>query len=132
MKKILFIILFALPHLSIAQEEKPEEIQAQVLIFADQMPEFPGGIENLNKFLGNHLVYPDDLRKKNIEGKVVLKFIVDTAGNIINIESLIKAPQAFVDEAIRVVKLMPRWTPGEHNGKKAFVQYVLPVRYQLR
>ncbi len=102
------------------------------LTFAEQMPEFPGGVEELYKYLGKNIQYPQMARENSIEGKVVLTFVVDKDGKISNIESAGKKLGWGCDEeAVRVVKSMPAWTSGKQNGKAVIVKFTLPIRFQL-
>jgi protein TonB len=106
--------------------------EAEILTFAEQMPDFPGGVEELYRYLGKNIQYPPLARENSIEGKVVLTFVVDKDGKISNIESAGKKLGWGCDEeAIRVVKSMPAWTPGKQNGKPVIVKYTLPIRFQL-
>ena len=107
--------------------------QAQeVMTFAEQMPEFPGGPDEMNKFLSKNIVYPPLARDNGIEGKVILAFVVSTDGKISGIEKLGKPLGWGCDEeAIRVLKSMPPWTPGKQNGKPVNVKFTLPIRFQL-
>jgi periplasmic protein TonB len=95
-------------------------------------PEFPGGMKEGAKWLSNHLEYPAMAVRMGIEGKVVVEFTVDENGKISDatvIESLHKLCD---QEAIRLVKSMPAWTPGEKNGIKTARKYTLPIRFVLQ
>jgi TonB family protein len=130
MKKLFLMILFALPIIGIAQKERDEN-NKEILIFAEQMPEFPGGVQALYKYLGKNIRYPLDMRKQKVEAKVIATFVVDAKGRIKNIEVVNKVPQQFADETIRVLKRMPVWIPGKQNGKPVNVKYTLPVDFRL-
>lgn len=98
----------------------------------EQMPEFPGGISALGRFLSTHIRYPTEAEENGIQGRVILKFIVEKNGKISNIKVL-KSIDPFLDrEAIRVVNSMPNWKPGIENGKYVRVEYVLPVTFRLQ
>jgi len=104
----------------------------EILTFAEQMPEFTGGTEEMYKFLGKNIMYPAQARENSIEGKVVLTFVVGADGKISQIEQVGKKLGWGCDEeAIRVVKNMPAWTPGKQNGKAVTVKFTLPIRFQL-
>jgi protein TonB len=95
-------------------------------------PEFPGGMAECAKWLSRHLEYPAMAVRMGIEGKVVVEFMVDENGKISDatiIESLHKLCD---QEAIRLVKSMPAWTPGEKNGVKTTRKYTLPIRFVLQ
>lgn len=99
--------------------------------FVSKRPEFPGGEEALMAYLSENLKYPRLALENNIQGIVVIRFVVDTEGRISNVEILKDIGGGCGAEAMRVVKSMPAWTPGEHNGVKVNVRFVLPVRFQL-
>ncbi|OYU95240.1 MAG: energy transducer TonB [Bacteroidetes bacterium B1(2017)] len=104
----------------------------EILTFAEQMPEFAGGTEELYKYLSKNIQYPPLARENSIEGKVVLTFVVGSDGKISQIEQVGKKLGWSCDEeAIRVVKNMPPWTPGKQNGKAVVVKFTLPIRFQL-
>ena len=96
------------------------------------MPEFAGGTEEMYKYLGKNIMYPPNARENSVEGKVVLTFVVGADGKISQIEQVGKKLGWGCDEeAIRVVKSMPAWTPGKQNGKAVTVKFTLPIRFQL-
>lgn len=108
---------------------KPKEV---VFDFVSQKPEFPGGEEALMAYLTDNLKYPRVALENNIQGTVAIRFVVDTQGRISSAEILKDIGGGCGAEALRVVKSMPHWTPGEQNGVKVHVRYVLPVRFRLR
>lgn len=131
---LLVILIFFLYPVS-AQElntKKEKKGDTTLFLFAEQMPEFPGGENELSKFLANNIKYPKSAQNNGIEGRCILTFVVCDDGKICKIESVgKKLGWGLEDEAIRVVKAMPAWTPGKQNGKPVFVAYTLPIRYQL-
>ncbi len=101
------------------------------LCIIDSMPEFPGGLLKMTEFLSNNIIYPKKARRDEVEGRLVLSFVVDKSGKIQNI-LVIKSVRADLDnEAIRVVKNMPKWKPGVQKGSCVQVQYQLPVMFKL-
>jgi TonB family protein len=95
------------------------------------IPEFPGGQTALQQFLADNIRYPALARENNIQGTVVLSFVIDKDGSANNISVLRDPGGGCGKEAARVVSLMPRWTPGQANGKPVRVKYTLPVRFRL-
>jgi protein TonB len=104
----------------------------EILTFAEQMPEFSGGTEEMYKYLSKNIAFPPLARENGVEGKVVLTFVVGSDGKISQIEQVGKKLGWGCDEeAVRVVKGMPSWTPGKQNGKPVTVKFTLPIRFQL-
>ena len=102
-----------------------------VLQFAELMPEFPGGSQSMQEFIKNNLNYPDLAKENNIEGKVYLKFVVRSTGEIDNIQIARGVHKVLDTAAIELVKKMPRWNPGVQNGKIVPVYFILPVVFRL-
>lgn len=106
------------------EDAKTEKVYDKV----DQMPEFKGGIEKLYEFMGSSLKYPEEA--KDVEGVVHVSFVVNSKGKVekVNLE---KGINTYMDnEALRVVKSMPNWTAGKHEGKNVSVKMVLPISYK--
>lgn len=103
----------------------------KVFTIVEMMPEFPGGNAMFNKFIKENLRYTteDSLPGK---GKVYVTFIVTKDGTLCNPKIIRGIRQDLDDEALRVVKLMPKWTPGKQNGVPVNVQYNLPVKFTLK
>ena len=103
----------------------------EVYITPEKMPEFPGGEQALYEFLAKNIKYPQAAKDSNIQGKVFVQFVVEKDGSITNAKVGRDIGGGCGEEALRVVKMMPKWTPGELGGQKVRVQYVLPVKYEL-
>ncbi len=126
-----FLFLFSL-NIGFSQNQRNIEKDTTVLTFAEQMPEFPGGNDSMYRFLSRNIHYPALARENGIEGRCILTFVVCDNGTICNIESVgRRAGWGLDEEAIRVIKAMPAWTPGKQNGKPVFVKFTLPIRYEL-
>lgn len=97
----------------------------------EQQPEFPGGEMALMKFIKENLHYPEQCVKDSIEGRVTLSFSIEKDGSITNIKVMRSPHEVLSQEAIRIVKLMPKWKPGGVNGKIKKVKYVLPITFRL-
>ncbi len=105
----------------------------KVFQFVEQMPSFPGGQEALMKYLSDHIRYPAIARENGIQGTVVVQFVVNTDGTIVNVKTVgQKKGGGLEEEAVRVVKGMPKWTPGKQNGRSVRVQFSLPIRFKLQ
>lgn len=99
---------------------------------SEQMPEFEGGHSALFEFLGKNIVYPVKARKNGIEGTVYIQFTVDENGSVITPEIRKGVSPELDEEALRVVKTMPRWTPGIKQGKAVKTEYTLPIKFKLQ
>jgi len=97
----------------------------------DKMPEYPGGINALIDYIGKNLQYPKEAMEKGIQGKVIIRFVVNTSGKVEKSEVLRSVDAEIDNEALRIVNTMHQWTPGEQNGKKVSVYYVLPIKFKL-
>lgn len=110
--------------------DEPEE--PEIFVIVEEMPSFPGGEQKLYSFLTNNIKYPKIASNQGIEGNVVLTFVVTETGSITDIKVLRDIGGGCADEAIRVVKLMPKWNVGKQRGKPVKVQFNLPIGFTLR
>jgi len=106
--------------------------EGTVFEVVEQMPEFPGGLPALMRFLSENIKYPVLAQKAGTQGKVTIRFIVDTEGNITNPEVVQGVDPLLDAEAIRVIAGMPKWKPGKQRGEVVNVQYALPVTFRLQ
>lgn len=97
----------------------------------EKMPSFCGSDDALIKFLVENLKYPEAAKKNNIQGKVFVNFIVRADGSVTDVKVMKGIGGGCDEEAVRVVKLMPKWTPGMNKGKAVDVAYVLPIKFAL-
>ena len=104
----------------------------QVFMVVEQMPQFPGGQEALMKFLAQNLRYPEEARKAAIQGRVIASFVVRKDGSLTDIEVMRGVNPSLDDEAIRVIKSMPKWEPGKQRGQAVSVKYTVPVTFRLQ
>lgn len=96
------------------------------------MPEFPGGQEALFRFIANNITYPSKAHFRGIHGKVLLQFIVGKDGSILNVEVIKSVHRSLDEEALRVIKIMPKWKPGTKEGEPVFVRYQVPINFQIQ
>lgn len=102
-----------------------------VLRTVEQIPEFPGGIVQFMKWLTRNLRYPPQAQQQKIQGKVVVSFIVNKDGSI-SAPTIVKSVDPMLDnEAMRVVKMMPRWKPGLEKGKPCRTMFAIPINFVL-
>ncbi len=110
--------------------ELPEEDNT-AFITVEVQPSFMGGNSEMYKFLGKNLKYPTAAQRANIQGKVFLSFIVEKDGSITDIETMKGIGFGCDEEAMRVVKLMPKWIAGKQNGRNVRVKFTIPVFFRL-
>jgi len=106
---------------------------AKIEQIAEEEPEFPGGRSAMMKFLSEHLVYPQIAIAENKSGKCYLQFVVEKDGSITNVvvkKGVPDCPECD-KEAVRVVKLMPNWSPAKSDGKAVRTYFMLPVVFKL-
>ena len=131
MKKLLFFLILGFTTLTTARAQNTDTPCGKVFQVVEQMPQFPGGQAAMMKFIADSLRYPSVACENRIEGRVVVQFVVDCEGNILN-PLVVWSVDPFLDrEAIRLVKLMPKWTPGTQNGKPVNVIGLVPVIFKL-
>lgn len=103
----------------------------EVMRVVEQLPEFPGGMVEFMKWLTRNLRYPDIAQKQRIEGKVVVTFIVNKDGTIAN-PKVQKPVNRYLDgEALRVVRMMPKWKPGMIDKKTCRTMFAIPINFKL-
>jgi len=110
-------------------EEISEE--AEVFTVVEQSPEFPGGADKLNRYLTDNLHYPDEAKMNSISGTVYVQFVIDKKGQISDAKVLRGIGSGCDEEALRVIKAMPRWKPGMQRGKPVRVAFNMPVKFSL-
>lgn len=93
------------------------------------MPEYPGGMGALFQYLGDNVAYPKTAQEAGIGGRVLVAFVIDREGNVVEPAIAQSIDPALDAEALRVVKAMPRWTPGKQDGKTVRVKFTLPIQF---
>ena len=133
MKKTLFLVIFTLfcigniQALHVADEDIPRDPNV-----VEYMPEFPGGMTELMKFIQKNMRYPKIAIKKGIEGRVICQFVVEKDGSLSEICVVRSSGEASLDkEAVRIFASMPKWTPGKQHGTPVRVKYTAPVNFRL-
>jgi periplasmic protein TonB len=109
-----------------------EEEDNVVFQVVETMPSFPGGDASLFKFLGDNVKYPVIAQENGIQGRVICQFVVNKDGSIVDVEVVRPVDPSLDKEAIRVIKSMPKWSPGKQRGKSVRVKYTLPVNFKLQ
>lgn len=113
------------------QKEAEAEDPNKIYDNAEVMPEYPGGQVALMRYIAQNVKYPKSAQENGTQGKVVVQFVVDTDGSIINAYVLTSVDPDLDTEALRVIKSMPRWTPGKQKGKNVRVKYAVSVKFRL-
>ncbi len=133
MKKLFLIMILAVISFTTAgAQNKAEANSGKVYEAPEVMPEYPGGVPKLMEFLSANVRYPVEAQKSKIEGRSVIGFVVEGDGSISNISVTRGSYPLLDDEAIRVVKEMPKWKPGMIKGKPVRVKFNLPIYFRLK
>ena len=112
------------------EEEEVEE--QQIFQVVEEMPEFPGGMGECMKWLGKNIKYPTISQENGVQGRVIIQFVVNKDGSIVDAQ-VARGVDPYLDkEALRVVGQMPKWKPGKQRGKEVRVKYTLPVMFRLQ
>lgn len=139
MKKFLFllsIMLFSTTLVS-AQVREDGDItnldngDEQIYDHPEKIAQFPGGMDAYVTWMSANFHYPEKAIRKNVEGRVVLSFIVNKQGKIKDIKVLQRLSPECDKEAVRMVKAMPRWFAAEHQGRKVNCRFIMPVEFKL-
>ena len=104
----------------------------EVFICTETPPSFRGGYDAMQKFLQENVVYPPEALKDSIQGRVIVEFLIDTLGYIGEVKVVHSVHELLDAEAVRVVKTLPRFSPGRQAGKAVSVRYTLPVTFKLQ
>ena len=116
----------------IVEEKHPEPVKEEVFTAVEQMPQFPGGEAELLKYIGSHIKYPTMAAENNIQGRVVVKFVVGKDGRVGEVVVVRGKDPDLDKEAVRVVKTLPNFIPGKMNGQAVSVWYTLPINFKLQ
>ncbi|MDB5286264.1 MAG: energy transducer TonB [Mucilaginibacter sp.] len=108
-----------------------EENPNQIFTAVEQSPAFPGGDAKFNAYLGKAIRYPAIARENNVQGRVILTFVVERDGSLTDIKVVRGIGSGCDEEAIRALKASPKWKPGIQNGRPVRVQYSVPVQFAL-
>lgn len=130
MKKLIsfIFIILVLPAICAAQND-----EGKIWKVVEKMPQFPGGESELINFVAGNIRYPMQEITDNVQGKVYTGFVIDSTGQVTDIKILkgVINGDGLSKEAIRVLSTCPKWEPGEQNGRKVNVEYMLPVSFVI-
>jgi len=117
--------------LTVSATDTLNKDNSQVFAAVEQAPSFPGGTDAFYEFLARNTIYPAEMRANNIQGKVIVTFVVEKDGSLSNVRALKGPGYGANEEAVRVVSLSPRWTPGNQNGRAVRVQFTTAIMFSL-
>lgn len=133
MKKLLIALILFTPQLIFSQQDSINKTEEPIFDgVAETMPEFPGGEQAMMKFIIKNIEYPTIAQENGISGKVFIRFVVDKDGSITDVKTVRGISSELDNEAIRVIKMMPKWTPGTQLGKPVRVMFTLPINFTLK
>ncbi len=112
-------------------DEEVEEEEAQIFTVVESMPGFPGGEAARIKYLNDNIKYPQMARESGIQGRVFVTFVVEKDGHVTDVRVLRGIGGGCDEEAVRVIKNMPRWNAGKQRGKPVRVQFNMPILFKL-
>jgi protein TonB len=107
-------------------------VQAEIFTVVEEQPGYPGGEEARIAFLQTNIKYPEEAKELGIQGKVFVTFVVEVDGSITDVRVLRGIGGGCDEEAIRVIKSMPKWVPGKQRGVPVRVQFNLPIKFTLQ
>ena len=113
------------------QDTKPQS-DNKVYKSVEQMPRFPGGEVGLMRYLQENIKYPPEAAKNDIEGRVIVQFIIDKTGQVGDVKVVRPVSEELDAEAVRVVKTLPKFEPGRQDGEAVSVWYTLPISFKLQ
>ena len=117
----------------VAPEVVEEEVvEQEIFQIVEEMPSFPGGEGKLLEYVATHIKYPQIARETGIQGRVFVGFVVEPDGSISNVKLLRGIGGGCDEEAMRVIKSLPKWKPGKQRGKAVRVSYQIPVLFKLQ
>ena len=127
----LMMVVFSTMSVSVAMADDAATRQTDEILFCTLPAQFPGGQEALMKWIEQNKVYPQKALKKGIEGRVIVQFVVKKDGTVTN-GKIVRGVDPLLDkEALRLVSIMPKWTPGKFDGKDIRSYYCLPITFKL-
>ena len=129
MKALALIILFSLSFLITKAQDKNSNQGKDTSNYAlEHPPEYPGGVTAFVNYLGTHVHYPKNAQK-NIQGRVIVSFVIDTKGKPDSVVVVNSLSPEFDNEAVKAINGMPKWRPGVKNGKPVRVSYTVPISF---
>jgi len=113
-------------------DDEEEVVEEQIFLVVEEMPSFPGGEKEMYRYIGKNIEYPRMAKESGISGRVFVTFVVEKDGRVTDVKILRGIGGGCDEEAVRVIKSMPRWKPGKQRGKPVRVQYRMPIKFTLQ
>lgn len=131
MKTLFFKLSVITLFFAVGQNDVMAQQKDKVFDFVtlESPPKYPGGMANFYKLIGDNLRYPEFAKKNNIEGTVLVAFVIEKNGTLSNVEVQRGLGYGIDEEAVRVLKLSQKWNPGTQNGKTVRVKYNIPIKF---
>ena len=112
--------------------EEEEVVEQEIFKIVEEMPSYPGGEQKLMEYVAKNIKYPQIARETGIQGRVFVGFVVEPDGSVSNVKILRGIGGGCDEEAVRVIKSLPKWKPGKQRGKAVRVSYQIPVLFKLQ
>lgn len=122
----------AIASFTVQNDEPEKNTDREVFDVVEQMPEYPGGLVELMKYISMNVHYPEAAMKTGTQGRVVVQFIIEEDGTVSDARVVQRVSDELDAEALRVVSAMPKWTPGRQKGQPVRVKYTMPVTFRLQ
>ena len=117
---------------TVDENAEKEIVDRKIYQTVEEMPAFPGGEQKLMEFVAKNIKYPQTARETGVEGRVIVGFVIEPDGSISNVTLLKGVGGGCDEEAVRVIKSLPKWEPGKEQGKAVRVSYQIPVSFRLQ
>lgn len=108
-----------------------EEVKEEVFLVVEEMPEFPGGQAAMMKHIASNIKYPRVAQQQGLEGRVIVNFVINSKGEVDNVEVVKGIGGGCDEEAVRVIKSLPKFKPGKQNGRPVSVKFTVPIKFAL-
>ena len=134
MKKTILTLLFLLAVICLKAQDDVTITKidsGKIFTTIEQVPEFPGGLEEFSRFLSTNIIYPKIARQNKTEGRVLIRFVVQRDGSITDLKILRGVSKEIDNEALRVLAICPKWKPGMQKGRAVRCSYVVPITFSL-
>ena len=116
----------------ISEKQESRAAEGEVFQVVEEMPEFPGGMQECMKWLGKNINYPAEAKEKGTQGRVIIQFVVEKDGSITEAKVARGVDPLLDAEALRVINSSPKWKPGKQGGQPVRVKYTIPVAFRLQ